>query len=79
MFDYLNSAPAERNPARTQAQQYRDEARDRAALLRRLDRTADEATARIWGNLAWEFELSKAPPLTEEEVRGIVAAVFAGR
>ncbi len=53
---------------------YEREIAERAALLLRLGYPRDEVVARIRGNIAWEFELTKTPDFLKS-VPGIVDKV----
>ena len=64
-------------PKRLQTQ--REEVRQRADLLLRLGRNAKAAEARIRGNLAWEYELSKRAAPVHKEVAGIVKEAWERR
>jgi hypothetical protein len=54
---------------------YRDEIRQRAALLRRLGYPEQQAAARCRQNLAWDFELHGRCPVADE-VDALVQAVY---
>ncbi len=56
-----------------------NDVRVRAALLQRLGREQDAALQRCLGNLAWAYELAGSAPLTSDEVRALVAEVYARR
>ena len=50
--------------------------RTRARLLRRLGYSEAHVVHRCLGNTEWGFELSGEPPLNNDEIRELVAAVF---
>ena len=76
-FDWMNTrATTKASPAR---QMWLDEIAERATLLHRMRFSADAATARIQGNLRWEFDASIAStpmPTFYDEVPAIVARIF---
>jgi len=53
-----------------------DEVRQRAGLLRRLGYEQSFAAWRCQRNLAWGFEMAGKAPLTDADVKKIVAEVF---
>ena len=80
-FDWLESdVPAAlrtQGAAKFKAQQ-EDEVRVRAGLLRRLGYSKSYAESRCLRNLAWAFEGAGKAPLTQAEVKALVAAAFKG-
>lgn len=52
------------------------EIRERAALLRRLGHSKAYAELRCRRNLTWAFEVTGKPPLTDAEVRALVAEAY---
>lgn len=81
-FDWLEphvpAAVRSADNARRRAGCERD-LRDRAALLLRLGRDERTTLHRCLGNLAWGYELQGEAPLTADEVRALVADVYAKR
>lgn len=57
---------------------FRQEIRQRAALLQHLGWTQEAVAARCRGNLSWDFELHGKPPIGEE-VDALVGEVFRRR
>lgn len=80
-FDWLESdVPAtlrNQGAAKFKAQQ-EDEVRARAGLLRRLGYPKSYAESRCLRNLAWAFEGAGKAPLTQAEVKALVAAAYKG-
>jgi uracil-DNA glycosylase len=56
-----------------------DEIRARSSLLHRLGYDQAQALHRCLGNLAWGYEMRGRPALSDDEVRGLVAEVYARR
>jgi hypothetical protein len=78
-FDWLQSRVPPAVAGRGAAARKRmteDEVRTRAGLLRRLGRDQAQATRRCLANLAWGYEGAGKRPLTDAEVKAIVAAVY---
>lgn len=78
-FDWLQSPAPAVIASRGGAARKRmteDEVRARAGLLRRLGRDQAQATRRCLANLAWGYELAGKRPLTDNEVKALVAAVY---
>src|SRR2546421_12717698 len=61
--------------AKAREAMYLAELRERAALLRRLNYSREEARARLRANLAWDFELSGTPGFAGK-IDGIVDEVY---
>lgn len=80
-FDWLESdVPASvraQGAAKFKAQQ-EDEVRGRASLLRRLGYPKSYAEFRCLRNQAWAFEGGGRAPLTQAEVKALVAGAYKG-
>ena len=79
-FDWLTprvpAAVRARDPER-RASSAEGDVRARAALLQRLGYDQSFAVHRALGNLAWAYELGGAAPLSDDQVRAVVADVYA--
>ena len=59
---------------------YRTELAERAALLQRLGHSAEQATARLRANVAWDFDVEARPEsLGDEAIAEIVRLAYARR
>ena len=76
-FDYMHAAiPEDFYLAPEKAlEMYRTEIRERAALLRRLGYSLDDAIIRLRSNLAWDWECNDAPSFITDLEQGIEALV----
>jgi hypothetical protein len=80
-FDYMHSTPPlqfAHAPEKAELQ-YRSELEDRAALLYRLGYDREAVTARLRGNMAWDWECSPRPAFVaavEQAIPAIVEKVF---
>jgi hypothetical protein len=78
-FDWLDSkVPAsvrERGPA-ARKRMHEDEIRQRAGLLRRLGHDQDTAVRRCLAHLGNGFDVIGTAPISEKEVRALVAHVY---
>ena len=78
-FDWMESnVPSRVKDRGPQARRdaYTREIRERAALLRRLGHDHDYALHRCLSNLEWSFERSDQAPISADDVRAVVKAVY---
>ena len=66
-------------PRRSRRQEvYREELRERAALLYRLGFDAAQAQARLAARVRWDYEVGPhQAPIAQSEIGGLVDAVYA--
>ncbi len=81
-FDYMHTdiPKAVLQTGEKAAASFRSEARERAAMLRRLGFSSGEALQRLTTNAAWDWEVGTKPALIEDltgELEQIVAQVYA--
>ncbi len=75
-FDWLHPRVGKRPDRR--AEVYRQELRERAALLYRLRYPADQARARLTANVRWDYQVgARRPPVDEPEIAAIVDSIYA--
>ena len=75
-FDWMHPKNGQRPSRREDV--YRQELKERAALLYRLHYSAAQAKTRLAANVRWDYEVGRAkPPVPISDVASIVDTVYA--